>query len=224
MFSIIVFHLLYHDQPNAHVIIASHAIITIKNENTIIADINIFINHCTKIGKAVTLVTLVVSHLLELVFISIQSHINGTTVFNCIQQHFLDESQIHLVCSSFAIVPSSHDLHSDHHGAASPEPQVVDAGEQPLPTIAHHSPQLQFVGAAGQSHELHESGTVRLKVLLHHKLRDHHTKVISHGATVTVIESTSSLIFVTSNVTFKLDVFKFKLLKVHVDDQKAGID
>ena len=96
-FFIIVFHLLYHDQPNAHVIIDSHAIITIKNENTIIADINIFINHCTKIGNAVTLVTLVVSHLLESVFISIQSHINGTTVFNCIQQHFLDESQIHFV-------------------------------------------------------------------------------------------------------------------------------
>ena len=96
----------------AQVVIINHATITIKKENTIIADIKIFINHCTKTGNAVALVTLVVSHLLESVFISIQSQINGTTVFNCIQQHFLDESQIHFVCASFGFVHVSHSAQS----------------------------------------------------------------------------------------------------------------
>ena len=44
-------------------------------------------------GNAETLVTPVVSHPFELGFISIQSHINGTTVFNCIPQHSLSGSQ-----------------------------------------------------------------------------------------------------------------------------------
>ena len=108
----IVFHFVkppLHQNPA--VVINNHAIITIRNENIITADINIFINPCINIGNAVTLVTLVVSHPPESEFISIQSQINGTTVFNCIQQHFLDGSQIHLQDQVLQISQSLQPLH-----------------------------------------------------------------------------------------------------------------
>ena len=121
----IVFHLLKLEFENAHEVIINHAIITIRNENTIIADINIFISHCINSGNAVILVTAVVSHLWESVFSSMQSQINGTTVFNFIQQHLLLESHIHFVCYSLAIVQLSHSL------------QLVSIASQPVRYFCH---------------------------------------------------------------------------------------
>ena len=103
-FLIIFFQVANQFQPNAPDTIINHDTIIIRNENTIIADINNFISHCINIGNAVTLVTLTVPSLLDSLFNSIQFQIKGIVIFNSTQQHFLSGSQIHLVWASLAFV------------------------------------------------------------------------------------------------------------------------
>ena len=81
------FHSLIHQ-----LIIITHHTTTIKKEEINTAVITILLSDHISLGNA--LIGLILES--ELIQISIQSHINGTTVFNWIPQHHLDGSQTHL--------------------------------------------------------------------------------------------------------------------------------
>lgn len=103
-FPIISFHFLAFPGSIHHAVISTHHITTITKENISIAVTNILLSDHISIGKAFRAFTLVVLPADSSLLISIQSHMNGTTVFNCIPQHFWVESQIHFVWSAFDVV------------------------------------------------------------------------------------------------------------------------
>ena len=76
-------------------VIITHQATIITNENISIAVTIILLSHHISLGKAFNGVTLVVLAEDESLLISIQSHINGTTVLSSIQQHHCDGSQTH---------------------------------------------------------------------------------------------------------------------------------
>ncbi len=100
----ISFHDLAFEGSIPQAIMSTHQITIITNENISIAVTNILLSDHISIGKAFRAFTLVVLPADSSLLISIQSHMKGTTVFNCIPQHFWVESQMHFVWSAFAIV------------------------------------------------------------------------------------------------------------------------
>jgi hypothetical protein len=108
---IISFHFLKLDSSIHHEIIITHQTTTITNENISIAVTKILLRDHMSIGnafRAFTLVVLPAEGAESSLFISIQSQMNGTTVFNLIPQQFQpEELHIHFVRAKFGAVHGS---------------------------------------------------------------------------------------------------------------------
>jgi len=85
----------------AQVIIIIHATTITTNENISITVTNILLMAHISLGNALSALTLVVLPADVSLLNSIQSQINGITVFNWTQQHHWEESQTHFQPSSF---------------------------------------------------------------------------------------------------------------------------
>lgn len=124
-------------------IIIIHHITTKRNEKINIAVMVILLSDHISLGNA--LIGLILES--ELIQISIQSHINGTTVFSWIPQHHLDGSQTHLP-SHLSI------FHAGQTHELDDLSRIFDAGQ--VHTISGHShlqqDQLVYIASYGHLH------------------------------------------------------------------------
>ena len=115
-------------------VISNHATTTIITENIKIAVIRIFANHIIRYGNAF------IWFIHDSPFwdvSSIQSHIKGTIVFNCTQQHFCVGSHTHLQASTFS--------HFQHFGVSQSSHSITKlfqltpekSGTCKVTTVAH---------------------------------------------------------------------------------------